>query len=61
MYSNTKKVLTDNPVVTETRLVFLIDYIEKYKKEKGRMPTAAHLNKEFGLNGTKKYYERIST
>lgn len=61
MYSkNWRKEVTDNPVVLPERLEAMKEYIEKYRRDNGRMPSYRHMNRIFGSNGTAKYYRGIS-
>ncbi|WET16301.1 hypothetical protein P2W49_07210 [Yersinia intermedia] len=51
--------LSDNPTVGETKTEMIKAYIERYREEKGRNPSYTHLNKEFNIRATKKYYEEL--
>ncbi|NIG74213.1 hypothetical protein F3J34_11455 [Klebsiella sp. Ap-873] len=55
----TRSPLSDNPEVSPTKLKMLKDYIEQYRRKMGRMPSFTHLNKEFGIRATKKYYSGL--
>lgn len=54
-----KSPLTDTPEIGEYRLEAIKSYIIKYVKDKGRQPTASHLNKQFALRATKQFYMGI--
>lgn len=55
-----KSPLTDTPEVGEYRLEAIKDYIDKYQVEKGKRPTAAHLNKRYGLRATTQFYRGLT-
>ncbi len=52
--------LTDNTQIGESYIEVIQLYIHKYKCEKGKKPTTAHLNKYFGLRASTEFYRRIS-
>lgn len=54
-----KSPLTDTPEVGEYRLEAIKDYIDKYIVDKGKNPTAAHLNKRFSLRATTQFYRGL--
>lgn len=53
--------LSDTPPVGETKAEMIKAYIERYRTDKGRMPSYTHLNKEFNMRATKAYYEGLTT
>lgn len=55
-----RSLLSDTPDVSPTKLELLTAYIERYKKDKGHMPSYTHLNKEFNIRATKAYYDRLT-
>lgn len=60
LYNAPKRTpLSDNPTVGETKTVMIKDYIERYREEKGSNPAYTHLNKEFNIRATKRYYEKL--
>lgn len=62
LYNTPKRSpLSDNPQVSTTKLELLKAYIERYRKDKGRMPSYTHLNSEFNMRATKSYYSTLIT
>lgn len=60
LYNTPKRSpLSDNPQVSLTKLELLTAYIERYRKDKGRMPSYTHLNSEFNMRATKAYYSTL--
>lgn len=51
--------LSDTPTVGETKEEMIKAYIERYRKDKGRMPSYTHMNNEFNMRATKEYYKAI--
>lgn len=61
LYNTPKRSpLTDTPHVGEELKETIIHEIDKYYKEKGKLPTAAKLNKQFGLRATTNYYRGLT-
>lgn len=62
LYNTPKRSpLSDTPQVSPTKLELLTAYIERYRKDKGRMPSYTHLNSEFNMRATKAYYFTLIT
>jgi len=60
MYNPIKKSpLTDNPSISTEHIEAIKSYIAKYIVDKGRHPTAAHLNKQYGLRATTQFYRGL--
>lgn len=60
LYNTPKRSpLSDNPQVSTTKLELLKAYIERYKADKGRMPSYTNLNREFNMRATKAYYSTL--
>lgn len=60
LYSTPKRTpLSDNPTVGETKSEMIKAYIERYREENGRNPSYTHLNKEFNIRATRRYYEKL--
>lgn len=55
-----KSPLTDTPKVGEYRLEVIKEYIDKYQVTKGRLPTAAHLNRRYSLRATTQFYRGLT-
>lgn len=53
--------LSDNPQVSPSKLELLTAYIERFRKDNGRMPSYTHLNREFNMRATKAYYSTLIT
>jgi hypothetical protein len=52
--------LSDTPPAGETKAEMIEAYIERYRKDKGRLPSYTHLNKEFNIRATKAYYQGLT-
>lgn len=62
LYNTPKRSpLSDNPQVSPTKLELLTAYIERFRKDNGRMPSYTHLNREFNMRATKAYYSTLIT
>lgn len=48
--------LSDTPTVSTIKEEMIKTYMERYRKDKGRMPSYTHMNKEFNMRATKEYY-----
>lgn len=54
-----RSVLTDTPNLSDAHIEAIIDYTNKYIIENGRRPSFTHMNKQFGIRATAKFYRGL--
>lgn len=55
-----RSALSDTPPVGETKAEMIKDFIGRYMRDNGRMPSHTKLNKEFNMRATKAYYAGLT-